>query len=112
MQVSRFAFAEVRQARWAENFQTVLDTSTALKCVVAFAGDDLFLPRVAEALRILNAQLGGRRALYSGVALLLAWLKERIKKKKEPPTQNEHKDTIVRQNQFRSMMTHMRTRIW
>ena len=82
--------------RWAENFQTVLDTSTALKCVVAFAGIDLFLPRVAEALRILNAQLAGREPSTAELPILLAWLKERIKKKKDPPPPNEHKDAVVR----------------
>lgn len=82
--------------RWAENFQTVLDTSTALKCVVAFAGIDLFLPRVAEALRILNAQLAGREPSTAELPILLAWLKERVKKKKDPPPPNEHKETVVR----------------
>ncbi len=81
---------------WAENFQTVLDTSAALKYVVAFAGIDLFLPRVAEALRIVNAELAGREPSTAELPILLAWLKERIKKKKDPPLPNEHKAAIVR----------------
>jgi hypothetical protein len=45
---------------WASNFQTVLDTSAALANAVVLAGIDPFLPRVAAALRVLNAELAGR----------------------------------------------------
>ena len=46
--------------RWAEDWQTVQDTSAVLRNAVVLAGIDLFLPRVAEALRVLNAELAGR----------------------------------------------------
>ncbi len=63
---------------------------------MAFAGIDLFLPRVAEALRILNAELAGREHSTAELPILLAWLRERIKKKKELPSQNERNNATVR----------------
>jgi hypothetical protein len=82
--------------RWAENWQTVQDTSAVLRNAVVLAGIDLFLPRVAEALRVLNAELAGREPSTAELPILLARLKESIKKRKEPPPPNEHRDAIVR----------------
>jgi hypothetical protein len=82
--------------RWAENWQTVQDTSAALTSAVVLAGIDLFLPRVADGLRVLNAELAGREPRPAELPILLAMLKQLMKKPKDPPPPNEHEDTIVR----------------
>jgi len=81
---------------WAANFQTVLDTSAALANAVVLAGIDLFLPRVADGLRVLNAELAGREPRTAELPVLLAMLKQLMKKPKDPPPPNEHADPIVR----------------
>jgi hypothetical protein len=82
--------------RWAENWQTAQDTSAVLTNALVFAGIDLFLPRVAEALRVLNAELAGREPSTFELPILLAWLKERMKKPKNPSPSNQRQDAIVR----------------
>jgi plastocyanin len=82
--------------RWAENWQTVQDTSAALANAVVLAGIDLFLPRVAEGLRFLNAELAGRELDTAWLPVLLAQLKELIKRKKPSTHTNEHKAPVVR----------------
>ena len=82
--------------RWAENWQTVQDTSPALANAVVLAGIDLFLPRVADGLRVLNAELAGREPSAAWLPVLLAQLKGLIKTKKAPPPTNEHKGPVVR----------------
>ena len=81
---------------WAANFQTVLDTSAALANAVVLAGIDLFLPRVADGLRVLNAELAGREPRPAELPILLAMLKQLMKKPKDPPPSNEHKGSDVR----------------
>jgi len=81
---------------WAANFQTVLDTSAALANAVVLAGIDLFLPRVADGLRVLNAELAGREPRTAELPILLAMLKQLMKKPKTPPPSNKHEDGTVR----------------
>jgi hypothetical protein len=79
--------------RWADNWETVQDTPAAFANAADSERIDLFLPRVAKVLRVINQELAGREPEPVELLNLIARLRAGITRKRSGLADGDRRNT-------------------